>query len=185
MTAGRWRVEVDTAVCVGSGMCAGHAPHVFALDPTRRSHPLTPPHRPRPRRPDRRRTLPGGSDPAHPGGDGRAGFPSGGVAGAAPPGAVAAVPWGGAAPPVGPPACRGRRRAVLWWLGTSCCGPPPASGGSAPPVGPPACRGRRRTGRLRCGAGCGEAARGGGGRAVVRPERVGVRAVDGPGGPGL
>ncbi|CCB74136.1 MULTISPECIES: ferredoxin [Streptomycetaceae] len=42
MTAGRWRVEVDTAVCVGSGMCAGHAPHVFALDPTRRSHPLTP-----------------------------------------------------------------------------------------------------------------------------------------------
>ncbi|MEV7342872.1 ferredoxin [Streptomyces sp. NPDC093544] len=28
----RWTVQVESAVCVGSGLCAGSAPHVFALD---------------------------------------------------------------------------------------------------------------------------------------------------------
>jgi ferredoxin len=31
MTA-RWSVRVDPALCTGSGVCAGVAPHLFALD---------------------------------------------------------------------------------------------------------------------------------------------------------
>ncbi|UNO42343.1 ferredoxin [Streptomyces sp. MST-110588] len=40
--AGRWRVEVDRTVCVGSGMCAATAPGHFRLDATRRSQPVHP-----------------------------------------------------------------------------------------------------------------------------------------------
>ncbi|MDQ1011094.1 ferredoxin [Streptomyces sp. NPDC002867] len=35
----RWRVEVDRGVCIGSGMCVGHAPDGFRLDTARQSHP--------------------------------------------------------------------------------------------------------------------------------------------------
>ncbi|WP_406001170.1 ferredoxin [Streptomyces sp. NBC_00829] len=35
----RWHVEVDRSVCIGSGMCVGHAPDGFALDSARQSHP--------------------------------------------------------------------------------------------------------------------------------------------------
>ncbi|MEU8520186.1 ferredoxin [Streptomyces sp. NBC_01216] len=38
----RWRVEVDRRVCIGSGMCVGHAPHGFRLDTARQSHPAAP-----------------------------------------------------------------------------------------------------------------------------------------------
>ncbi|MEV4442075.1 ferredoxin [Streptomyces sp. NPDC049577] len=44
MTAGdpeRWRVSVDTTLCVGSGLCAGTAPAAFRLDgPARRARPV-------------------------------------------------------------------------------------------------------------------------------------------------
>ncbi|GGR03078.1 ferredoxin [Streptomyces netropsis] len=39
---GRWQVEVDRSVCVGSGMCAGLAPWAFRLDTARQSHPTEP-----------------------------------------------------------------------------------------------------------------------------------------------
>ncbi|MCX4822743.1 ferredoxin [Streptomyces sp. NBC_01142] len=35
----RWHVEVDRSVCIGSGMCVGHAPDGFRLDTARQSHP--------------------------------------------------------------------------------------------------------------------------------------------------
>lgn len=35
----RWHVEVDRSVCIGSGMCVGHAPDGFRLDSGRQSHP--------------------------------------------------------------------------------------------------------------------------------------------------
>ncbi|MGW0363283.1 ferredoxin [Streptomyces sp. NPDC002990] len=35
----RWQVEVDRAVCIGSGMCVHHAPELFTLDSARQSHP--------------------------------------------------------------------------------------------------------------------------------------------------
>lgn len=35
----RWHVEVDRAVCIGSGMCVNHAPDGFRLDSARQSHP--------------------------------------------------------------------------------------------------------------------------------------------------
>lgn len=35
----RWQVEVDRSVCIGSGMCVGHAPEGFRLDSARQSHP--------------------------------------------------------------------------------------------------------------------------------------------------
>ena len=35
----RWRVEVDRARCIGSGMCAGTAPGRFVLDQGQRSSP--------------------------------------------------------------------------------------------------------------------------------------------------
>ena len=35
----RWRVEVDRAVCIGSGLCAASAPDGFRLDAARQSHP--------------------------------------------------------------------------------------------------------------------------------------------------
>ncbi|WP_328678421.1 ferredoxin [Streptomyces sp. NBC_00322] len=35
----RWHVEVDRSVCIGSGMCVGHAPDGFWLDSGRQSHP--------------------------------------------------------------------------------------------------------------------------------------------------
>ncbi|MDH2393154.1 ferredoxin [Streptomyces sp. HNM0663] len=35
----RWHVEVDRGVCIGSGMCVGHAPDGFRLDAARQSHP--------------------------------------------------------------------------------------------------------------------------------------------------
>ncbi|MFE5797202.1 ferredoxin [Streptomyces sp. NPDC056503] len=38
----RWRVEVDRGVCIGSGMCVGHAPDGFRLDTARQSHPVRP-----------------------------------------------------------------------------------------------------------------------------------------------
>ncbi|ALC23483.1 ferredoxin [Streptomyces pristinaespiralis] len=34
----RWRVEVDRTLCIGSGMCVGHAPDSFDLDAARQSH---------------------------------------------------------------------------------------------------------------------------------------------------
>jgi ferredoxin len=34
----RWRIEVDRSVCIGSGMCVGHAPDAFDLDSARQSH---------------------------------------------------------------------------------------------------------------------------------------------------
>lgn len=36
---GRWQVEVDRSVCIGSGMCAGIAPEHFRLT-GRRSRPV-------------------------------------------------------------------------------------------------------------------------------------------------
>ncbi|MGW1494489.1 ferredoxin [Streptomyces sp. NBC_00191] len=36
----RWHVEVDRSVCIGSGMCVGHAPDGFKLDSGRQSHPV-------------------------------------------------------------------------------------------------------------------------------------------------
>ncbi|MBT2493410.1 ferredoxin [Streptomyces sp. ISL-96] len=38
----RWHVEVDRAVCIGSGMCLNHAPGAFTLDTARQSHPTDP-----------------------------------------------------------------------------------------------------------------------------------------------
>ncbi|MEV0095186.1 ferredoxin [Streptomyces sp. NPDC050738] len=38
----RWQVEVDRAVCIGSGMCVSHAPEGFKLDSARQSHPVHP-----------------------------------------------------------------------------------------------------------------------------------------------
>ncbi|MBT2395313.1 ferredoxin [Streptomyces sp. ISL-100] len=38
----RWHVEVDRAVCIGSGMCLNHAPGAFTLDAARQSHPAAP-----------------------------------------------------------------------------------------------------------------------------------------------
>lgn len=38
----RWQIEVDRAVCIGSGMCVNHAPDTFALDSARQSHPRSP-----------------------------------------------------------------------------------------------------------------------------------------------
>ncbi|MFF9341775.1 MULTISPECIES: ferredoxin [unclassified Streptomyces] len=38
----RWHVEVDRAVCIGSGMCVHHAPDGFRLDAARQSHPAAP-----------------------------------------------------------------------------------------------------------------------------------------------
>ncbi|MEU8884376.1 ferredoxin [Streptomyces hydrogenans] len=38
----RWHVEVDRAVCIGSGMCVNHAPDGFRLDTARQSHPVRP-----------------------------------------------------------------------------------------------------------------------------------------------
>ncbi|MGW6458609.1 ferredoxin [Streptomyces sp. NPDC055078] len=35
-----WHIEVDRDVCIGSGMCVGHAPEGFSLDSARQSHPL-------------------------------------------------------------------------------------------------------------------------------------------------
>ncbi|QGV80870.1 ferredoxin [Streptomyces ficellus] len=35
----RWHVEVDRAVCIGSGMCVNLAPDGFALDTARQSRP--------------------------------------------------------------------------------------------------------------------------------------------------
>ncbi|MFF3325849.1 ferredoxin [Streptomyces sp. NPDC002889] len=35
----RWHVEVDRRVCIGSGMCVGHAPDGFRLDSARQSRP--------------------------------------------------------------------------------------------------------------------------------------------------
>ncbi|MBF9073087.1 ferredoxin [Streptacidiphilus fuscans] len=35
----RWHVEVDRAVCISSGFCAGSAPEAFRLDAARQSHP--------------------------------------------------------------------------------------------------------------------------------------------------
>ncbi|MFI2367511.1 ferredoxin [Streptomyces sp. NPDC018833] len=35
----RWHVEVDRGVCIGSGMCVGHAPDGFRLDAARQSRP--------------------------------------------------------------------------------------------------------------------------------------------------
>ena len=32
-----WTVEVDTAVCVGSGLCAANAPECFSLDTSGRA----------------------------------------------------------------------------------------------------------------------------------------------------
>ncbi|GHC69207.1 ferredoxin [Streptomyces cinnamoneus] len=40
MSAPRWRVSVDRALCVGSGQCAGAAPAAFRLDGARRAHPV-------------------------------------------------------------------------------------------------------------------------------------------------
>ncbi|GAA1434768.1 hypothetical protein GCM10009601_59830 [Streptomyces thermospinosisporus] len=37
----RWRVEVDRAVCIGSGTCVHHAPHAFRLDSARQSRPAS------------------------------------------------------------------------------------------------------------------------------------------------
>jgi ferredoxin len=37
--AERWRLEVDHGVCVGSGMCVGHAPAAFELNSARQSSP--------------------------------------------------------------------------------------------------------------------------------------------------
>ena len=36
----RWKVEVDRAVCIGSGLCIASAPNGFRLDGSRQSHPL-------------------------------------------------------------------------------------------------------------------------------------------------
>ncbi|MFI1012724.1 ferredoxin [Streptomyces sp. NPDC020965] len=36
----RWHIEVDRAVCIGSGMCVGTAPDGFALDSARQARPL-------------------------------------------------------------------------------------------------------------------------------------------------
>ncbi|MFD4377476.1 ferredoxin [Streptomyces sp. NPDC058486] len=38
----RWHLEVDRAVCIGSGLCVNHAPEGFRLDTARQSHPVTP-----------------------------------------------------------------------------------------------------------------------------------------------
>ncbi|WP_149183377.1 ferredoxin [Streptomyces sp. TRM49041] len=35
----RWHIEVDRALCIGSGMCVHHAPDGFALDTARQSRP--------------------------------------------------------------------------------------------------------------------------------------------------
>jgi ferredoxin len=40
-TDGRWRIDVDRARCIGSGMCVGTAPGRFELDGDSRSHPVT------------------------------------------------------------------------------------------------------------------------------------------------
>ncbi|MGK5629382.1 ferredoxin [Streptomyces sp. URMC 123] len=37
MSDERWRVEVDRAVCIGSGMCVDSAPRGFTLDSARKS----------------------------------------------------------------------------------------------------------------------------------------------------
>ncbi|GAB2600005.1 hypothetical protein GCM10027168_36390 [Streptomyces capparidis] len=37
----RWRVEVDHALCIGSGLCAGSQPDWFRLDSAHKSHPVT------------------------------------------------------------------------------------------------------------------------------------------------
>jgi ferredoxin len=37
--AERWLLEVDHGVCVGSGMCVGHAPAAFELASARQSRP--------------------------------------------------------------------------------------------------------------------------------------------------
>ncbi|GGN59918.1 hypothetical protein GCM10011579_024550 [Streptomyces albiflavescens] len=34
-----WTVEVDSLVCVGSGLCAGSAPECFTLDTSGRARP--------------------------------------------------------------------------------------------------------------------------------------------------
>ncbi|MCP2165125.1 ferredoxin [Goodfellowiella coeruleoviolacea] len=39
MTEGRWRVEVDGATCIGSGLCVGTAPDHFELVKDT-SHPI-------------------------------------------------------------------------------------------------------------------------------------------------
>ncbi|MGP3925430.1 ferredoxin [Streptomyces sp. 8N616] len=36
----RWHVEVDRAVCIGSGLCVSSAPGGFRLDSARQSHPV-------------------------------------------------------------------------------------------------------------------------------------------------
>jgi ferredoxin len=36
----RWQVEVDRAVCIGSGLCVASAPDGFQLDGARQSHPV-------------------------------------------------------------------------------------------------------------------------------------------------
>ncbi|MGP3947364.1 ferredoxin [Streptomyces sp. 7N604] len=36
----RWHVEVDRAVCIGSGLCVNSAPGGFRLDSARQSHPV-------------------------------------------------------------------------------------------------------------------------------------------------
>ncbi|MFI6283334.1 ferredoxin [Streptomyces sp. NPDC051018] len=38
----RWLIEVDRGLCIGSGMCVGHAPGGFRLDSARQSRPLDP-----------------------------------------------------------------------------------------------------------------------------------------------
>ncbi|MFF0445100.1 ferredoxin [Streptomyces sp. NPDC004609] len=38
----RWQIEVDRGLCIGSGMCVGHAPDGFALDSARQSRPRDP-----------------------------------------------------------------------------------------------------------------------------------------------
>ncbi|MEV5598352.1 ferredoxin [Streptomyces sp. NPDC052496] len=39
---GRWHVEVDRSVCIGSGLCVATAPDGFELDTARQSHPVHP-----------------------------------------------------------------------------------------------------------------------------------------------
>ncbi|MFF3287284.1 ferredoxin [Streptomyces sp. NPDC003023] len=39
--ADRWYIEVDRSLCIGSGMCVGHAPDGFDLDSARQSHART------------------------------------------------------------------------------------------------------------------------------------------------
>jgi ferredoxin len=36
----RWHIEVDRAVCIGSGLCVSSAPGGFTLDSARQSHPV-------------------------------------------------------------------------------------------------------------------------------------------------